>query len=152
MRVSLRDARPDDSDFVLDVRRAAFRAYAELSGGWDDNDELMRHHERFLKQRFRIVVAGGEDVGYAATAVYPEATSSYPSGLYIHQLMVLPGHQSKGIGSSALRIVAREARGLGIPLCLRVLRVNPGALAFYRRAGFAVTDESESHIALEVSG
>jgi hypothetical protein len=88
--IRLRDAVPADSDFVFDVRRQAFRQYVELSDGWNEAQEQERHLERFGRQRFRVIVVAGVDVGYVATAVYPQATSNYPPSMYVHQLMVCP--------------------------------------------------------------
>jgi GNAT superfamily N-acetyltransferase len=149
-RVGLREALPADSDFVFGVRCEAFREYVERAGGWDDRQELDAHVERFARQRFRLIVADDVEVGYVATAVYPDATSQYPPGLYVHQLMVLPAFQSKGIGGACLALLAEEARVLGVSLRLRVLRVNPRALAFYLGSGMKVADESAMHVTLEL--
>ena len=149
-RVSFREALPADSDFVFRVRRAAFREYVERAGGWDDRREMDAHAERFGREHFRVIVADDLDAGYVATAVYPKVTSSYPAGLYVHQLMVLPAFQSRGIGGACLALLAGEARELGLSLRLRVLRVNPRALAFYLASGMKVTDESAMHVTLEL--
>jgi RimJ/RimL family protein N-acetyltransferase len=39
-----------------------------------------------------------------------------------------------------------------LPVRLRVLKVNPRALAFYRRLGFTCTGETETHDLMEWSG
>jgi ribosomal protein S18 acetylase RimI-like enzyme len=150
-KVHLREAVPTDSEFIFDVRRAAFRHSVELAGGWDEAAELARHRERFARQRFRVVVAEGVDVGFTATTVLGAATAEPPS-CHLHQLMLLPEHQSRGVGSTCLGILAAEARELELPLRLRVLRVNPKALAFFLAAGFEIVGESESHLALELDG
>jgi len=138
---------PDDSGFVFDVRRRAFREYIELGEGWDDGRELERHIERFGRQRFRVVVVDAADVGYIATAVYP-ATINFSASLYLHQLMLLPSFQSKEIGSVCLRLLEDEARALGMPIQLRVLRVNLRALALYVASGYEIAGESDAHITL----
>jgi GNAT superfamily N-acetyltransferase len=151
MVIHLRDAMPRDSDFVFDVLRDAIGPYVERQWGWDDARERARHVERWGRHRVRVIVAGGADAGYVATARYDQPTDGYPSGLYLHQLMILPGFQSRGIGSACLRRVQAEARALGVPLQFRVLRVNPRALAFYLAAGCRIVGESESHISLQWS-
>ena len=85
-----------------------------------------------------------------ATAEYQQATAPYPLGLYLHQLMILPAYQGRRIGSSCLRLVAAEARELGMPLNFRVLRVNPRALAFYIAAGCEVKGQSDTHFSLQL--
>jgi hypothetical protein len=81
---------------VFDVRREAFRQYIELAGGWNEDTELERHAERLKRLRVRVITAESADVGYMATRVYP-ATVDFPLSLYLHQLMLLPAFQSKGI-------------------------------------------------------
>jgi ribosomal protein S18 acetylase RimI-like enzyme len=149
VEIQLRDVVPADSGFVFDVRRQAFREYVNLHEGWNEAHELEKHIDRFRRQRFRVIVAEG-DVGYVATDVYPLATAGHPASLYLHQLMVLPAFHSQGIGSACLRLLADEASALGLSIRLRVLRINPRALAFYVAAGCEVVGESHSHIALEL--
>lgn len=149
-KVRLREASAEDSAFCLDVRRAAYREYAELDEGWDEGREAESHAERFGRLRFRVVVAEGIDVGFVASAVYGE-TEAYPASLYLHQLMVLPAFQSRGVGSACVGLLADEARGLGLPLRLRVLRVNPRARMFYERLGFRLVGESATHLAFELT-
>jgi GNAT superfamily N-acetyltransferase len=60
-----------------------------------------------------------------------------PRGLTVNQLFLLPEYQGQDIGRRCLRLVMDEARRLGLPVRLRVLKVNPRALAFYQRLGFA---------------
>jgi GNAT superfamily N-acetyltransferase len=133
---------------VFNVRRQAFRKCVELAEGWDDGRELERHIERFGRQRFRVTVVEAADVGYMATAVYP-ATANSPASLYLHQLMLLPSFQSRGIGSVCVRLLEHEARELSMPIRLRVLRVNPRALALYLASGYEIVGESDSHVTLE---
>jgi ribosomal protein S18 acetylase RimI-like enzyme len=117
-----------------------------LSRRWVPDGDTWAHSG---ERRVRVIVADGADAGYVSTAVYEQPTGAYPSGLYLHQLMILPRFQSRGIGSACLRRVQAEARELGRPLQLRVLRVNPRALAFYLAAGCRIVGGSESHISLQ---
>jgi GNAT superfamily N-acetyltransferase len=149
MNIQLRDAVTADSSLVFDMRRLAFQKYLELDAGWNEAHEQELHLKRFGIQRFRLVVFEGLDVGYAATAVYGQI-DKYPPSLYLHQLMLLPSHQSKGIGSIVLQMLALEARRLELPLRFRVLRVNPRALAFYVANGCQMVDASDKHFTMEL--
>lgn len=42
-----------------------------------------------------------------------------------------------------------EARRLGLPVRLQVLKINPRALSFYERSGFVRTGETDTHILME---
>lgn len=148
MNIHLREATSTESDFVFHVTYEAIRPYVELMRAWDDARERERHDERWVRQRYRVIVAGTADAGYISTAVYDQPTSHYPRSLYLHQLMVLPEFQSHGIGAACLRRVQAEAQDLQLPLLFRVLRVNPRALAFYLAHGCHVVGESDSHFSL----
>jgi GNAT superfamily N-acetyltransferase len=72
-----------------------------------------------------------------------------PDCVHVHQLFLLPEHQGKGIGGECMSLILEEARQLGLPVRLRVLTVNPRALAFYRRLGFTRTGETDTHDLME---
>jgi RimJ/RimL family protein N-acetyltransferase len=46
-------------------------------------------------------------------------------------------------------LVIEEARQLGLPLRLQVMKVNPRARTFYERLGFIHTGETDTHILME---
>jgi ribosomal protein S18 acetylase RimI-like enzyme len=60
--------------------------------------------------------------------------------IQLHQLFILPEYQRRGIGSGLLEDLLTEAGQSGLPVRLRVLRVNP-AKGLYERYGFRVTSE-----------
>lgn len=145
----LRDAVAADLGLCLDVRRAAFSTYLELAGGWDEDAETRLNAERFERHRCRVVLLDGVARGYVMTAVYGD-TAAHPRSLYVHQLMVVPEFQSRGVGSACMALLAEEARVLCLPLRLQVLRVNPRALSFYLGLGMRVVEETESRLRLEL--
>jgi GNAT superfamily N-acetyltransferase len=139
---TLRKAGPSDSAFAYRVKRAALKEYVEKVWGWDEGEQRQLHARRFGKHDFRIVNSGGTDVGIMAVAVAPDC-------VHVHQLFLLPEHQSKGVGSKCMALILEEARQLGLPVRLRVLKVNPRALTFYQRLGFTRTGETDTHNLLE---
>jgi ribosomal protein S18 acetylase RimI-like enzyme len=48
-----------------------------------------------------------------------------------------------------MALVMEEARARGVPVRLRVLKVNARARAFYERLGFVQTGETETHTLME---
>jgi len=66
-------------------------------------------------------------------------------------LFLVPEHQGKGIGRKCMLLVINEARQLGLPIRLRVLKVNPRALTFYQRLGFVRTGETDTHVLMETA-
>lgn len=134
----LRRAAPGDSEFAYRVRQAAHRPYVERSGGWDEGRERKLHERRFAEQEFRVIALNGIDVGIVALATDADC-------LRVNQLLVLPEYQGRGVGRRCMLLIQDEARRLGVPVRLRVLKVNPRALAFYVRLGFRPDGQSATH-------
>ena len=138
----LRCAQPADSAFAFATMKAAFRGYVENLWGWDEKEQLGMHARRFASQDIRVISLRGADVGIMAI----EITSAC---IKVNQLFLRPVDQGRRIGEKCMERICDEARRLAIPVRLRVLKVNPRALAFYRRAGFSVAGETDNHINLE---
>lgn len=142
--LSLRKATDDDSEFAYQVKRAAFREYAEQVWGWDEDQQRRFHAERFASQDFRIISVGGSDVGVMAVVVAADC-------LNVNQLFILREFQGKGIGRECMLRVMNEASKLCLPVRLGVLKVNPRALAFYERLGFCHCGQTQTHHMMEKS-
>jgi GNAT superfamily N-acetyltransferase len=133
----------EDCEFAYRTKHAAFRRYIELATGrWDEDDQRRMHEQRFREFDFRIVNAGGMDVGFIAVTRTPEC-------LTLHHIFFLPEHQGRGTGRRCMTIVMDEARALGVPLRLRVLKVNPRAYSLYQRLGMFRSGESATHHLME---
>ena len=141
-RLVLRPAGAADSEYVLGVREAAFRPYLEPEPGWDEAEERREHERRFREQEFYVVEWEGEPAGFAALVTADDC-------LRLNQLCIPPAHQGRGIGGACLQRLLERARGLGLPVRLRSMKVNPRALAFWERHGFRRTGESATHYLLE---
>lgn len=141
-RLILRKAGPNDSEFVYQTNRASFKEYVDQAFGWDEDEQQQLHQRRFNTRDYRIIHVAGEDVGVLAMVREPDCVK-------VNQLFILPEHQGRGIGCECMTRVLTETRGLGLPVRLRVLKVNPRALAFYLRLGFARVGEIETHDLLE---
>jgi GNAT superfamily N-acetyltransferase len=136
--LTLRKASPNDREFAYAVKRAAFKEYVEKVWGWDEDEQRQLHAQRFGTQDFRVINLAGTDVGIIAVVIAPD-------GVKVNQRFLLPDHQGKGIGHTCMLLVMEEARQLGLPVRLRVLEVNPRALAFYQRLGFRCTGDTHTH-------
>ena len=143
--LTLREAGSEDSAFAYGVKRAAFREYVEQVWGWDEDVQRRFHEEQFAAQDVRVIQATGVDVGIMAMVVMSDCVQ-------LNQLFLLPEYQGKGIGRACLSRVMEEAQRLGLPVRLRVLKVNPRAAAFYRRLGFVRTGATETHELMEWAG
>lgn len=140
--VNLRQATAADCEFAFQAKKAAFRPYVEQVWGWDEAKQRQMHERRSAEQEFQVIQESGLDVGVLATVRERDC-------LKLNQLFILPEHQGKGIGSRCMSLAIAEARRLGLPVRLRVLKVNPRALSFYERLGFVRTGETDAHILME---
>ena len=140
--VTVRKATAQDSEFAYRTKKAAFREYVEQLWGWDEDKQRELHARRFASQEFSVVRQGSEDVGVMAVSRGREA-------IRLNQLYIVPKHQGRGIGTVCMEKLLDEARGRGVPVRLRVLKVNARAAAFYERHGFTVSGESDTHILME---
>lgn len=142
--LTLRKASPNESEFAYCVKRAVFREYVEKVEGWDEDEQRQLHERRFGAQDFRVINVAGTDVGIMAVVVAPECVK-------VNQLFLLQEHQGKDIGRRCMLLIMEEARQLGLPMRLRVMKVNPRALAFYQRLGFRRAGETDTHDLMEWS-
>jgi len=140
--LTLRQASRNDSEFAYRAKRVAFRQYVEKVWGWDEEKQRKLHEERFDAHDFRIINVAGTDVGIMALVVAPDCVQ-------LNQLFLLPEHQGKGIGRECMLLVMQQASRLGLPVRLRVLKVNSRALAFFQQLGFCRTGETETHVLME---
>jgi ribosomal protein S18 acetylase RimI-like enzyme len=70
--------------------------------------------------------------------------------VFLSKIYILPQYQGRGIGTRLINGVLEEAHGRGLPVTLRVIRVNP-ARGLYERLGFVQVGETESHYLMEAA-
>lgn len=114
------------------------RAVIEVVWGWNAQFQEQFFREHFQPERLRIIEVDGEAVGVIGFDI-----DAYRS--YIGPIEVDPRFQGRGIGSAALAEMFTIADAAGVPCTLQVLKVNERAFRLYRRAGFEVFDETETH-------
>jgi N-acetylglutamate synthase-like GNAT family acetyltransferase len=140
--LTLRKASPNDSEFAYRTRRAAFKQYVEKVEAWDEDEQRKLHQRRFGAQDFRVINQAGTDVGIMGVVKTPDCVK-------VNQLFLLPEHQGKDIGRRCMLLFMEEARQAGLPVRLRVMKVNPRALAFFQRVGFTRVQETDTHHLME---
>lgn len=138
----LRKATVDDSEFAYQTKKLAFREYAEKVWGWDEDEQRQLHERRFAAQDFRVIQVSGIDVGILAVVQLPDCVK-------VNQMFIMPGYQSKGIGSACISRIIEDTTGSKLPIRLQVLKVNNRAAAFYRRWGFRIIGETDTHVLME---
>ncbi len=143
--LELRKARQDDKEFAYRVKRAAFREYVDQEWGWDEDKQRKLHDRRFRSQDFHIIGLNGKDIGVMSVALETDC-------VFVNQLYILPEHQRHGVGRRCMQAIIGGGTKLSLPVRLRVLKVNPRAVVFYERLGFAIIGDSDTHFLMQREG
>jgi ribosomal protein S18 acetylase RimI-like enzyme len=131
--IGLRAATPGDEPFLIELRKLTMTAHLERAGEPVD-DESHRLRARSNLHIAQIVCCNGADIGLLKLV---RAETDW----HIQQIQILPGHQGRGIGTTVIRAILREARRARVTVSLSVLHGNP-ALRLYDRLGFQVAGET----------
>ena len=119
------------------------RQYVEKTWGrWEPARQKINHDPSFKIDSHQVVLVQGEQVGILATEVHA-------SHIQLEKLYLLPEVRNQGIGGSVLRSLLTQARNLGKPVRLRVLKINSSAQRFYTRHGFSVSSITEERCFME---
>lgn len=140
--ISFRPVTDDDYEYLYAMNEQTMRGYAEKTyGPWNETIALQMFTERWRPESMQIVVIDGQDGGMLE--LLPMETE-----VQLANIRVAPEHQGKGIGTRLISEVLRNAHGRGLPVTLRVLKVNP-ARRLYERLGFVVVGETEPQYLME---
>ena len=129
MNVTLRRATPEDVDWLDEFYERLMRPYVELTHTWDEK----RFREIYNTETISIICLDGEDIGMLKV-------EKRIDHIYLGDIQLKEAFQGKGIGTSLIRDVIEKSKAHGLPLRMRVLKVNP-VLKLYERLGFARVKE-----------
>jgi ribosomal protein S18 acetylase RimI-like enzyme len=107
-------------------------------GEWDERTQDVYFHRAWHEHPHELLTVGDTVVGYAAIDVSDD-------NIVVHELVVAPEHQDRGIATAVLRETIGDARRTGSPVTLRVLLRNDGATRLYRRNGFVEYGRTDTH-------
>jgi GNAT superfamily N-acetyltransferase len=141
--IRLRQATAADADFIYRIVETTMRGYVEqIWGSFSEEYNRKSIDESIGSGVYSLIEHAGLDIG--ALAVERHSTH-----IQLTQIYILPSHQNRGIGTSLVRELSREARETGRPIRLRVLSVNP-ARTLYEREGFKVTSVTPERVFMEL--
>jgi ribosomal protein S18 acetylase RimI-like enzyme len=137
VNITLRPATGDDYDFLWALLVDTLRPYVEATWGWDEAHQRTRFRDHFDPARQGIILADGVAVGVFRVERREDS-------IFLSNIGITPAYQGRGIGTKLIQDLLEKATARGVPVELRVLKVNP-ARGLYERLGFAVIGESETH-------
>jgi GNAT superfamily N-acetyltransferase len=141
-KLTTRPATKDDTSFARDVHRAAYREVVERQfGDWDEEQQGKFFAVAWNHPGFQILLWDDEPCGYYRLEDRQTETK-------LHELVLLPKFQGKGIGSALLDEAKSQAAKRGVPLRLEVLKLSRAA-SLYERKGLVYTGETDTHKQME---
>ena len=148
----LRPFAPEDEAFALELYRSVRGEELALLG-WDQLQQ-----ELFLKMQLRardqsylmyypslddrIIVFNNRPAGRLILSRTAEA-------LRLVDISLLPQYRGTGLGTSLIKDILAEAEATSREVHLQVEKTNPQALRLYKRLGFTVTGENQTHVQME---
>jgi ribosomal protein S18 acetylase RimI-like enzyme len=127
-----------DREWLRRTKARCLRAYVERTyGSWDEDVQRARFDATFELAENQIISVAGHDAGYV-TAKHE------PREILLHNLMIAPEFQNRGLGTAVLRDFLAAAQARHVPVRLQVMKVNP-ARRLYGRLGFTIIGETPTH-------
>ena len=143
IKYNLRPYTKDDSEFVYQAKKEAYKHYVEkFWGAWDDEKQRSFFAD-FIKKvqgSLSIIEHKGAPIGLYHGDMMDQNTYE------IGNIIIIPNYQGNGIGSDILQKVIHDNPELKIHL--QVFKENP-AINLYKRLDFVVVDETRTHCIME---
>ena len=138
MVVTRRPTTAADRVFARRVHHLAYRDVVERQfGRWDEGEQDAYFETAWPKHEHEILEWDGEPCGYLAVEV--DAAK-----VIIHELVLHPDHQNRGIGTAVLLETVSLGRDLGVPVHLQVLQESHAG-RLYERLGFEECGRTTTH-------
>jgi GNAT superfamily N-acetyltransferase len=140
--ITIRVSTSNDLEFLYNLLKVALGPHVErVYGPWNDEVERAKFFESTQPGSHQIVERAGDPIGCLKIRRMPEE-------FRLDRVFLLPAFQNLGIGKRLIDQVVSEAKAAGLPVRLRVFRINP-ARYLYERLGFVVTVVTKTHIHME---
>jgi len=140
-RYSLRAATDADLEAMMRIGPQGLRPHVEALQGWDEAEHEAGFRRHFVPAQISIVELAGDAVGYFKLLELDD--HCFLEGIYL-----AAEARGRGLGTRILEDLADGCAQTGKPLRLQVIRTNP-ARRLYRRLGFIVTGETDTHLSME---
>lgn len=148
----LRVATVADVDFLVDVVMEATREQGRVAPGFDEVTFRSGFSEWTAQQ---IADSDGDSAMFVIEIDGARAgrlrVVRTQEQIELAGIQLVPGQQSRGIGSRIITDLLTEAADARLAMTLSVERDNPRAYALYRRLGFVVTGETDTEFVMRRS-
>lgn len=111
-------------------------------GRWDEGQQDRFFLDTWKAHPHEVLICDGMPCGYICVDFNPDAID-------LREIVILPEFQSRGIGSKILADLTAQSKSRGVPVVLRVLKLNRAA-DLYRRFGFQDCGSTPTHILMRL--
>ena len=144
MNIKFRKCTLDDFDFLFKLKKENFKKYVYNIWGWDDDNQIKRLRielEETIEQK-NVIIYNDIEVGVFSFYMIEKDICR------INEVNILKEYQNLGIGTYILENKLKENSEKNIKTILQVFKDNP-AMNLYKRLGFKVFEETETHYRME---
>jgi ribosomal protein S18 acetylase RimI-like enzyme len=134
----IRDATLGDISTLFAIYAKVLKVHIDKIWGWNDIWQEKDFRDHYNINQIRIIVVGDKAIGYIQT----RTESNY---LFIRMFVITPEFQGHGIGGNVLTNIIQSSLKKNQALELIVFKVNVKAINFYKKIGFTIIAETETH-------
>jgi len=140
LEITIRPAAQSDLDSLFHLVRITMKDYIAATTGWDEakERETFTKYFDFSSYQISVIVLDKRDIGYLKT-------DRTDRGIFLANIHVHPDYQNQGIGTRIIKSLLIDAGQRGVPVSLKVLKVNQSARRLYERLGFSIEDEAKDY-------
>jgi len=146
MNYSLRNARPDEIEWLYELNKESFLdVVVRQFGEWDEAFQRQFFFSKWAQPRpAQIIETGSDRVG---VVILEQLADCH----WLHELQICPDYQRLGLGTTLLNDLLADSRSRGVPLRLQVLHANQDAKRLYERMEFLKIETLDNHYLMESS-
>ncbi|MHA2247160.1 MAG: GNAT family N-acetyltransferase [Candidatus Hodarchaeales archaeon] len=142
--INFRPAKPDDSEYLYNLKKQTLREYIKQTWGWDEEVQHDYHMKNFEPIKYQIIQEDEKDIGCISF-------EEQPKKFILNIIEITPDYQNKGIGSKLIRDLIDKGLQEKKTIELQVLKVNQRAFNLYKSLGFTLQDENQTHYQMTYS-
>ena len=142
MAITRRPATDAEVDFLFALRESSYRAHVEvLFGPWVEDQQRLFLATDMAEAPYEIVEADGIPIGALAVSAHTDHD-------FLEDIMIVPAHQGRGLGTTLMHELMEVARARSVSLRLSVLDGNR-VRSLYDRLGFVQVRDEGVYLLLE---